>query len=233
MAVIVFRGEQEGDFLIILALREARGNIWREPMTTLLRIGPADHGRPVTVEEFESAQDEEGYSSELIDGRWYVSPDPELPHDRILDWVLTVLKEYAGQHPEVINYISSHARVPVSGRSRPSQAQPDVTAYHDFPLHLPIRSLKWRDVSPVLVVEVVSEDNSEKDLVRNVEIYEYVPSIREYWILDPLEDPDHPPLKVNRKRGRTWQRPIDVPAGSVSTTKLLPGLELLVDPRGE
>jgi Uma2 family endonuclease len=202
-------------------------------MTTLLRIGPADHGRPVTVEEFEAAQDEEGYSSELIDGRLYVSPAAELPHDRITRWILKILNEYADKHAEVLNYVTGHARVPIPGRVRPSQAQPDVTAYHDFPLHLPIRSVKWRDISPVLVVEVVSEDNPEKDLVRNVDIYECVPSIREYWILNPLEDPDHPPLKVYRKRGRTWQRPIDVPAGSIYTTKLLPGLELLVDPRGE
>jgi Uma2 family endonuclease len=202
-------------------------------MKTLLRIGPADHGRPVTLEEFESAQDEEGYSSELIDGRLYVSPLADLPHDQIVNWVLSALQEYSRQHSEVVNYVSGSARVPVPGRVRPAQAQPDVTAYHDFPLHLPIRGLKWRDVSPVLVVEVVSEDNAEKDLVRNVEIYECVPSIREYWILNLLVDPDHPPLKVYRKRGRTWQRPIDVPAGSIYTTKLLPGLELLVDPRGK
>ena len=202
-------------------------------MKTRLEIGPADHGRPVTVEEFESGQDEEGYSSELIDGRLYVSPLPEMPHDMVVDWVLTVLKDYAREHPEVINHVTGNARVPVPGRVRPSQAQPDVTVYCDFPRHLPIRDLKWRDISPVLVVEVVSEDNSDKDLVRNVEIYECVTSIREYWIFNPLEDPDHPNLRVYRKRGRTWQRPIDVPAGSTYTTKLLPGLELLVDPRGK
>jgi Uma2 family endonuclease len=192
-------------------------------MTTLLQIGPADHGRPVTVEEFEAAQDEEGYSSELIDGRLYVSPLPDLPHDQITRWVLRILNAYADEHPEILNYVIGQARVPVPGRARPSQAQPDVTVYHGFPSHLPIRSVKWRDISPVLVVEVVSEDNPEKDLVRNVEIYEQVPSIREYWILNPLEDPDHPPLKVYRRRGGSWQLPIDVPAGSIYTTRLLPG----------
>jgi len=202
-------------------------------MKTLLKVGPADHGRPVTLEEFESAQDEEGYSSELIDGRLYVSPLPELPHDRITHWILKILNDYSEVHPEVLNYVTGQARVPIPGRLRPSQAQPDVTAYHDFPLNLPIRSVEWRDISPILVVEIVSEDNLEKDLLRNVEIYECVPSIREYWIFNPLENPDHPTLRVHRKRRRTWQRPIEVPAGAVYKTKLLPGLELLVDPRGE
>ena len=202
-------------------------------MKTILKIGPADHGRTVTVEEFESGQDEEGYSSELIDGRLYVSPLPELPHDQITRWILRTLNNFADEHPEFLNYVSGAARVPVPGRARPSQAQPDVTAYRDFPLHLPIDSVRWRDISPVLVVEVVSEDNPEKYLVRNVELYEQVSSIREYWIFNPLEDSDHPTLKIYRKRGRTWQRPIDVPAGSTYTTKLLPGLKLVVDPRGK
>jgi Uma2 family endonuclease len=153
-------------------------------MTTLLRIGPADHGRLVTVEEFEAAQDEEGYSSELIDGRLYVSPEPDLPHEQITDWVLNVLMEYAREHPKVINFVSARARVPAPRRAGPTQAQPDVTAYHDFPVHLPIPTVNWRDISPVLVVEVVSEENPEngpeKDLLRNVEIYESIPSIREY-----------------------------------------------------
>jgi Uma2 family endonuclease len=40
----------------------------------------------------------------------------------------------------------------------------------------------------VLVGEVVWEDDPDKDLVRNVELYLQVPSIREYWVLDPLPD---------------------------------------------
>jgi Uma2 family endonuclease len=57
-----------------------------------------------------------------------------------------------------------------------------------------------------------------------------VPSIREYWIFDPRVDPDHPTLTVYRRRGRGWQNPIGVTPGETYTTKLLPGLELGVDP---
>ena len=38
-------------------------------MATLLKFGPADHGRRVTDEEAESARYAEGYKYEVIDGR--------------------------------------------------------------------------------------------------------------------------------------------------------------------
>ena len=83
----------------------------------------------------------------------------------------------------------------------------------------------------MLVAEIPSADDSDKDLVRNVELYLEVPSIREYWILDPLLDPDAPGLRVYRRRGRSRQKPIDVPFGGVyETPRLLPGFRLVVDP---
>jgi Uma2 family endonuclease len=91
--------------------------------------------------------------------------------------------------------------------------------------------MDWRDVSPLLVAEVVSPDNAEKDLVRNVELYLAVPSIKEYWILDPRDDPDRPTLRVYRRRGARWQKPIDLAFGDTYTTRLLPGFTLTVNPR--
>ena len=37
-------------------------------MATVLKIGPADHGRPMTLDEFQAGDYEEGYKYELIDG---------------------------------------------------------------------------------------------------------------------------------------------------------------------
>jgi Uma2 family endonuclease len=83
-----------------------------------------------------------------------------------------------------------------------------------------------------LLVEIISEDDPRKDLVRNVELYLETPSVREYWIIDPRPDPDSPILWVYRRRGNRWQKPIEVPAGSTyESPKLLPGFSLLVDPR--
>jgi hypothetical protein len=45
-------------------------------MTTLLKLGPKDHGRPLSLEEFRSAEAREGWRYELIDGKVYVWPFP-------------------------------------------------------------------------------------------------------------------------------------------------------------
>jgi Uma2 family endonuclease len=58
-----------------------------------------------------------------------------------------------------------------------------------------------------------------------------VPSIREYWILDPRADADQPALLVYRRRGRRWQRPITVPGGGTYATRLLPGFILRLEVR--
>ena len=42
--------------------------------TVVKRLEPADHGRPMIVEEFVAASTVEGYRYELIDGKLYVSP---------------------------------------------------------------------------------------------------------------------------------------------------------------
>jgi Uma2 family endonuclease len=200
-------------------------------MSTVVMLGPRDHGRPLSVEEFESARWQDGYKYELISGRLYVSPLPDLPHDQIVRWINRVLDDYARARPEIINYVTPQARVFVPRRRSGTQPEPDLAAFADFPLHLPIRSVQREDVSPLLVAEFVSEDDPDKDLVRNVEVYERVPSVREYWIIDPRADADRPDLRVYRRRGQRWQKPIDVPAGGTYTTRLLPGFTLTVDPR--
>jgi Uma2 family endonuclease len=198
-------------------------------MQTQMQLTPGDQGRELTLEEFEKADGLEGYRYELIDGKLEVSPQPDLPHDDICEWLAELLNEYGREHPEIINRVSHHARVFVHGRTRATCPEPDLAAYHDFPQNVSRRLLRWKDFSPVLVVEVLSDDNTDKDLVRNRELYAEVPSIREYWILDPLTDPDRPTLTVYRRRGQGWQKPIVVDPGETYTTRLLPGLQLRID----
>src|SRR5947209_2462440 len=116
-------------------------------MATVVKIGPVDHGRPMSLEEFEGGDYEEGYEYELIDGRLYVSPLPDLPENQIQEWLNDNLKEYAWRRPDVINYVSSGARVFVPGRPAATTPEPDQAAYHNFPVHLPRRQVRWRDVS--------------------------------------------------------------------------------------
>src|SRR4051794_7743390 len=121
-------------------------------MTTALQIGPNDLGREMSLEEFEQADFEEGWNYELIDGILTVSPAPELPHDRNFDWIYGALLMYRRQRPDIVNYVSSNARVFVPGRRRVTNPQPDVTCYVAFPLDEPFEEVSWRDISPLLVV---------------------------------------------------------------------------------
>jgi hypothetical protein len=57
-----------------------------------------------------------------------------------------------------------------------------------------------------------------------------VPSIREYWLLDTREDPERPTMQVRRRHGRRWLLR-SVGPGDVYVTRLLPGFELILDPR--
>jgi Uma2 family endonuclease len=198
---------------------------------TRLKLTPADHGREIDPEEFEQSTGDPDYHFEIIDGRVYVSPVADLPHDDVEDWLYIKLKDYSRAHPDVINYVSTAPRVFIHSRPKATCPEPDIAAYSDYPHHLPRRQRRWQDISPVIVVEVVSEDKPEKDLVRNVALYLEVPSIKEYWVLDPRPDPDRPSLRVYRRRGANWQKPIDVPYGETyQTPRVLPGFTLVVDP---
>ncbi len=201
-------------------------------MATALKFGPADHGRKVSAEELQTAEYQEGYSYEIIDGRLYVSPLPNLPEDCIEKWLLFKLGVYSQTHRDVVNYVTDKARVFVPDREDLTVPEPDVALYRDFPFHLPRSERRWEDISPFLVAEILSSD-ADKDLVRNVELYLQVPSIREYWIIDSREDPDEPTMTVHRRHGRRWRSPITVRFGQTYTTKLLPDFELVLNPEAD
>jgi len=198
-------------------------------MATIPKIGEADRGRAMTLEEFHTGEYEPGFRYELIDGKLYVSPQPNAPQGVIERWIYGVVSQYARARPDVFNFVHYKARVFVPGRRGVTNPEPDVAAYNDFPLDLPFREIRWQDTSPALVVEVPSPDDPNKDFERNVKLYFQVPSIREYWLVDTLDDPDRPRFRAHVRSGRRW-RVIDRAFGETYTTRLMPGFTLVVDP---
>lgn len=194
-----------------------------------LQLGPAHRGRELTDRAYRQAEFEPGFQYELIDGKLQVAPLPRWPHGKLEKWLYDSLDGYGKDHPEVINLVYNKVRVFVPNRPAATHPEPDIAAYRDFPLDTVGDDLDWDMVSPVLVVEVLSPENVDKDVVRNVALYWQVPSIRGYWILDGLEDADRPTLRVLRRHGKSWRR-LTVAAGETYTTRLLPGFELVVDP---
>jgi Uma2 family endonuclease len=134
----------------------------------IIAIGPEDHGREIALEDFEHAIGTEGYHYELIDGRIELSPLPDFVHDSFEVLLLGALMKYADLHPDITNYVTTKARVFVPARRRATCPEPDITLYRDVPLDQPPSQVNWRDLSPILVVEVLSPDNADKDLQRNV-----------------------------------------------------------------
>lgn len=194
-------------------------------------LGPTDNGRRLTWQEFEFAEFQSGFCYELIDGRLSVAATPNPRHSTIERWMYGNLLDYLRLRRDVINHITASATVFVPARPELTAPQPDLAAYSGFDLkRLDDEDFSWKEVSPILVIEIVSPDSPLKDLFRNVELYELVSTIREYWIFDPRDGPSRTTLRVYRRRGKHWQKPIDVGAGERYTTKMLPGFCLTMKP---
>ena len=203
-------------------------------MQTRLYLTRADHGRQLTWEEYASADAEEGYRYELIEGRIEVSPPPNTLHEDCVEWLKRLLDTYAADRPDVLRSIRTRACVflPDAAVEEVSAPEPDLACYAEFAARFG-PPVDWRDYSPILVVEVISPDTADKDLVRNRRLYLRVPGIREYWILDPREGVEGLTLLVYRRRGRRWAACQVIGPGETYTTPMLPGFSLVLDPHAE
>jgi len=198
-------------------------------LNRLSRISPGDHGREMTCDDFMAADYAEGHQYELIEGRLYVSPLAGLPQNFIESWIFGKLYLYALQHATIINYVSTKARVFIPG-GKTTIPEPDVACYHDFPMDIPFDKLRWQDISPTLVIEILSEGDPDKDLVRNPRLYLKVPSIKEYWVFDTRDNPAKATLLVHRRQGQRWKK-LQFAFDDTYTTSLLPGFALIVNPQ--
>jgi Uma2 family endonuclease len=148
----------------------------------LLRIGPADNGRVMTLEEFREAEEEEGYRYELARGVLEVSEVPNDPHGLIVWRLLSAIRDYEREHPRVVYRAGGGSEfrlwlpVLISGRN------PDVAvALYNTPRD-------WRGRRPPsLAFEVVSPGSEARErdyVIKRAEYLAY--GLREYWIVDPM-----------------------------------------------
>jgi Uma2 family endonuclease len=198
-------------------------------MATVTRIGPADHGRPMTFDEYLAGDYEPGYKYELIDGELYVSPEANFAENRLEMWLLLKLGNYWEARPDVLRYLTNKARVFVPERRDVTAAEPDLAAYRTIPPYKSARDVNWQEFHPILVGEVLYQGDAYKDVERNVDLYLQVPSIKEYWLVDARQDPDRPTLRIHRRHGKQW-RISEVAPGETYSTRLLPGFELVNSP---
>jgi len=149
--------------------------------TTALRIGLADHGRAMTLEEYEDAETEDGYRYELARGILEVSNVPGESHGLIVCAFYDAIAAYRRAHPGVIYLYGGgnefQLRLPamISGRN------PDVA--------VALRNTPRDDrgvTPPALAIEVVSQGAEARHRDYQTKREEYLAfGLREYWIVDP------------------------------------------------
>lgn len=167
-------------------------------VSTPLRIGPADHGRTMTLEEFLDADVVEGYRYELGRGVLEVNQVANDPHFQVVCNLYRGAHGYDEQHPGVIlrygggNELQFIIPGLVSGRNP------------DLGIVLCGAPRDWRGRrKPALAAEVVSRGSVERDYVTKREEY-LAYGLDEYWIVDPLERK----VTVLTRRGDTWSEAV-------------------------
>jgi len=188
--------------------------------TTTRRIGPADHGRPISLDDFVDAEFEGGWLYELARGEIVVTEVPGIHHGRIVGRLAETFVIYNRANPGVINYRAGGGECRLRLPGMQSDRHPDQAIYLLPP---PPGQSPWTHWCPDLVVEVVSEGGEHRDYLEKREEYLRV-GVTEYWLLDPGERR----LLVLKRAGDVWEETI-VPAGTSYQCHLLPGLEVRPD----
>ena len=151
--------------------------------STAIKIGPADHGRRMTLSEFLDAEETPGYRYELAGGVIEVSEVPNDPHGEIVYRIHTALVLHDRAHPGLIRRVSEASGVQIVIPGPETDRHPDV-------------SIVFRNKAPDdrgrrmpdLVVEVVSKGKQARDRDYIAKRRDYlVFGILEYWIVDPFD----------------------------------------------
>ncbi len=180
-----------------------------------LQLGPHDHGRLITAEEFADAHYAEPWKYEREQGRLIVMPPDGPGHDRGSEPVRDYLGAYRLSRPDLVEEVVSEAWIRVDdGTDR----IPDIGIF----LVGPRSSIARPGRVPEMVFEIVSADRESRER-------DYVKKRKEYRSLGVLEY-----VLIDRRRHRAtvytagqqgYSKRILRP-GDVYSSPLLPGLAI-------
>lgn len=184
-------------------------------------IGPQDHGRRMSLAEFEPAEVQPGYCYELGRGVVIVSDVPARRHLAQVMALRRQLHAYDASSPGQIHTIAAGSECKILLADLESERHPDIVVYKNPP---PEEEGDWAGWIPEIVIEVVSPGSEQRDYVEKREEY-LAFGVREYWIADAGRQEV---LILRRSRGRWSERVVRPP--QVYRTPLLPGFELACEP---
>jgi Uma2 family endonuclease len=174
----------------------------------------------MSIDEYLSADFPEGHRYELVKGVVEMSPIPDIPHDRVVNKLHRWLMLSAEGRPDVVGYMSQRFAVTIS--TRETAREPDFGVYG--PAESPLQpGRKWRDLTPMLVIEVVSQGQEPRDYDDKRRDY-WDAGVSEYWIADPQRKT----LTVLSRHRVDWAEQV-FSVGDAYHPANLPGLEIPVD----
>jgi Uma2 family endonuclease len=181
----------------------------------VLQLGPHDHGRSVTAEEFAEAEFVEPWKYEREQGRLIVMPPDGPGHDRGSEPVRDHLGAYRLAHPDLVEEVVSEAWVRVDGGT---DRIGDIGVF----LAGPRTAINRPDRVPELMFEIVSPDREsrERDYVKKRKEYHRL-GVLEYVVIDRMRHRATVYTAGPRGYSKRALRPVDVYA-----SPLLPGLAI-------
>lgn len=183
---------------------------------TAVRLGPKDHGRRMSLDDFEPVEVEPGHHYELSRGVITVSEVPRPRPLAQLDALRMQFYAYRVTHPGRVELIAGSGECKVLVAPLESERHPDLALY----LTMPPDEDVWSTWIPEIIIEIVSPGSEQRDYVEKREEYLQF-GVQEYWIFDS----DRQQLLVLRRSRGRWVERVVRP-GEVHRTRLLPGFEL-------
>src|SRR3954465_14000682 len=119
---------------------------------TAIIVGPQDHGRRMSLSEFDHAEVVKGHLYELSRGVITVSDVPGKKHLKQVVEINQQLYLYRAAHPEVIKMLGGASDCKILVEGYESERHPDIFIYKTEP---PESEDLWSVWVPEIVIEVV------------------------------------------------------------------------------
>lgn len=133
---------------------------------------------PLTIDDFERLPDELAINHELEDGKLVEVSGNTLIHNRLRDAFISLLRDYVRKN--ALGEIVSEQEFDFGGNAH----GPDVSFFGPDKLKLCEALRRVQRFVPDLAIEIVSENDTFKKLVRKADRYRKC-GTKEAWIIDP------------------------------------------------
>jgi Uma2 family endonuclease len=183
---------------------------------TIVKVGPSDNGRRMSLDDFDEAEVQPGFHYELSRGVITVSDVPDARHFAMVNEVRRQLSKYDLEHPGEIFGIAGGGECKIPLQEVQSERHPDLAVYKTPP---PGEGNVWGMWIPEIVIEVISSQSRHRDYEEKPDEYLQF-GISEYWIID---EEKRKMVVLKRSRGEWQEQSIKPP--KIYKPNLLPGLE--------